>query len=600
LLAEGEGSRKVVESCCWFWPVRISKFDIAGSIFNIDCLLMNFLRLSPFLLCVLFCVLLVSGSVQAAVWHVDGAKGDDAGEGGKGSPFRTVMRAAKLVNPGDTVLVHPGVYFEHVKLERAGTAEAPIVFKGVEGPQQTIITGAHRPLREGSLKWERLDGGLWRVAVPEEPATLLCDELNLYRFPSLAELRTGMVLDVAGQKMPGPGPKHGWAWAEGMVYLRLHASGKYGKTDPNMRTMKASPARGAGFRGDEIDARSRANFSLSTPGPAHVVIEGFTFESPGFCGVWVRQGQAVVRGCRFLGCRTGVRGWDRAEKKPRNLSEDVMVERCEFTEHPTYADVAEIIAEVTALPEAERESMARFFWWHRKGGAYSAEIGLVTAAGKRWLLRDNQVHDTFDGLSFMALSWSEDCEVSGNRFERLVDNAVEAENHAQRLRVHDNRVVDCFEPFSYQPLDREPWPKDIVFEHNTVSFTREGAALWGNDKLGWRPGCCKIYVMPELKVVPEGLVFRENLIWFPTGRLASVNQAAATLQGVRFERNVIVVRELGGTEKGTFPESFGFSGNLVAPVGAEAEALGIQGVDEVTGEVRVSPGSKAEASGSRP
>jgi hypothetical protein len=558
-----------------------------------------------------------SANLHAATWHVDATKGDDANAGDATAPFRTLMHAAKLVNPGDTVLAHAGVYFEHVKLERGGTKEAPITFRAVAGPEKTIVTGAHRLLREGKLKWESVDGGLWRVGLPEEPATLLCDDLNLYRYPSLDELRASTVNDVAGQKKPGPGPKHGWAWVDGQVYLRLHPSGKYGATDPNTRTMKASPARGPGFRGDEIDARTRANFSLSTPGPSHVVIEGFTFESPGFCGVWVRHGSAVVRGCKFLGCRTGVRGWDRAEKKPRNLSEDVIVEKCEFTEHPTYADVAEIIRETTALPAAQRERMARFFWWHRKGGAYSAEIGLVAAAGKRWVIRDNHVHDTFDGLSFMSLSWSEDGVVSGNRFERLVDNAVEAENHAQRLRVQDNVIVDCFEPFSYQPLDKEPWPADIVFEHNTVSFTRDGATLWSNPQLGWRPGCCKIYVLPELTDIPGGLVFRENLIWFPTGNLLSVNKAASTVRGVRFERNVVAACALGGMEDGTPPQHYDFSANqttaldeagrasMSALMGSggtlhvNAKALGILDADETTAALQVAPGSAAASSGAK-
>jgi hypothetical protein len=526
------------------------------------------------------------------------------------------MHVAKRVNPGDTVLVHAGVYFEHVKVERAGTKEAPIIFRAVDGPEKTIITGAHRALREGKLAWESVDGGLWRVTLPEEPATLLCDDLNLYRYPSLDELRALTVNDVSGQKKPGPGPKHGYVYADGYVYLRLHPSGAYGGTDPNQRTMKASPARGGGFRGDEIDARTRANFTTFTPGPAHVVIEGFTFESPGFCGVWVRHGSVVARGCKFLGCRTGVRGWDRPEKKPRNLSEDVIVEKCEFTEHPTYADVAEITRETTALPAARREGMARFFWWHRKGGAYSAEIGLITAAGKRWTIRDNHIHDTFDGLSFMSLSWSEDVEVSGNRFERLVDNAVEAENHAQRLRVHDNVIVDCFEPFSYQPLDKEPWPTDIAFERNTVSFTRDGVALWGDPQLGWRPGCCKIYVLPELTEIPGGLVFRENLIWFPTGNLLSVNKAASTVQGVRFERNVIAVRSTGGTEDGTAMQHCHFAGNhaassdsthtdgkvLVTNGGTLLEtpaAFGIIAEDTNAGVIQIRPGSPASQVGSR-
>ena len=347
------------------------------------------------------------------------------------------------------------------------------------------------------------------------------------------------------------------------------------------------------------------------------MIEGFTFESPGFCGVWVRHGSVVVRGCKFLGCRTGVRGWDRPEKKPRNLSEDVIVEKCEFTEHPTYADVAEIIRETTALPAAQRECLARFFWWHRKGGAYSAEIGLVTAAGKRWTIRDNHVHDTFDGLSFMSLSWSEDCEVSGNRFERLVDNAVEAENHAQRLRVHDNVIVDCFEPFSYQPLDKEPWPRDIVFEHNTVSFTKEGTDLWGNPQLGWRPGCCKIYVMPALTEIPGGLVFRHNLIWFSVGSLLNLNQVASSLRGVRFENNAIAVNFLGGTERGDPAQHVEFHGNetaaLTEPARASlapltsnggtlhkrARALGIIEINETTGALKIEPGTGAALKGPR-
>jgi len=550
---------------------------------------------------------------HATTWHVDPLKGDDAAAGDAASPFRTLTHVVKLVNPGDTVLAHPGVYFEHVKLERGGTAEAPINFKSTDGRAATIITGANRELREQRLVWEPVvyTPGLYRVPMKEEPATLLCDELNLYRYPSLDELRSFTV-----QNMPAPGPKHGFAWANGFLHVRLHPAGKDGDANPNAHVMKASPARGQGFRGDEIDTRQRANFATVTPGPAHVVIEGFTFESPGFCGVWVRHGHVTVRDCRFLGCRTGVRGWDRPEKKPRNLSEDVIVEKCEYTEHPMYADVAEIIEEVTALAEAERAELARFFWWHRKGGAYSSEIGLIAAAGRRWQIRDNFIHDTLDGLSFMSLSWSEDAVVSGNRFERIVDNAIDAENHAQRLRVHDNVVVDCFEPFSYQPLDKEPWPADIVFEHNTVSFTRAGAALWGRENLGWHPGCVKIYVLPEQAEAPGGLVFRENLIWFPTGSVLSINQTATALRGVSFASNVVAAWALGGTEKGLAAQHFEFSANHAAALSAQGTeslsafagaggvlhpdqaAPGIVKVDADTGKIETRADSPAAMVGS--
>ncbi len=557
--------------------------------------------------------------VFGTIWHVDATRGDDTHPGEAEAPFRTIMRAAKLVQPGDTVVVHSGVYFEHVKLERGGTGDAPITFRSAEGPANTIITGANRSIRTGKTVWETAEAssGLWRTPLAHEPATLVSDDLNLYRYPSLDELRRFVVNDVSLQKKPGPGPKHGWTWHDGFLYLRLHASGKYGSTDPHAHTIKVSPARGPGFRGDEIDSRERACFLLSTPGPSHVVLDGFTFESPGFCGVWIRQGSAVVRHCKFVGCRTGVRGWDRPEKKPRSLSDDVLVEGCEFSEHPTYDDVADIIAETTSRPAADRDTLARFFWWHRKGGAYSSEIGIVAAAGRRWTIRHNYVHDTFDGLSFMSLSWSEDCEVTGNRFERIVDNAIEAENHAQRLRVRDNTIVDCFEPFSYQPLDGPPWPADILFERNTVTFTRAGVELWGRENLGWRPGCCKIYVTAEPTEVPGGLVFRDNLIWFPTGRMLSMNQAACGLRGVRFENNAVASNGLGGGERGAPPEHVAFSGNqamalsedgaaslqkLVAGDGSlheNAVSLGIGGVDDQTGSLQIIDGTPAAKKGAR-
>jgi hypothetical protein len=511
----------------------------------------------------------------AREWHVDPVAGNDDASGVAGAPFRTLMRAAKVVDPGDAVLAHPGVYFEHVKLERGGTASAPITFRSVDGPAKTVITGANRELREGKLTWEAVDeaGGLYRVPMAEAPATVLCDELNLYRYPSLGELRAFVVNDVALQKKPGPGPKHGFSWEAGFLYVRLRPDGKDGDRHPNAHVVKASPPRGQGFRGDEIDSRLRTNFSTFTEGPSHVVIEGFTFESPGFCGIYVRHGNVTVRDCRFLGCRTGVRGWDRPEKKPRNLSEDVIVERCQFSEHPMYADVAEIIRETVELPSEERAKLARFFWWHRKGGPYSSELGLVTAAGRRWQIRDNSIHDVLDGLSFMALSWSEDCVVSGNRFERIVDNAIEAENHAQRLRVSGNTVVDCFEPFSYQPLDKEPWPSEIIFEGNTVSFTAEGASLWGDRRTGWRPGCVKIFVPDGLTEVPGGLLLRKNVVLFPTGSVMSVNRAAIGLRGVRFEDNRAEAQALGGTEDGAEAPLVEFARNqgiAVVPEGTES------------------------------
>jgi hypothetical protein len=47
--------------------------------------------------------------------------------------FTTISAAAARVEPGDTVVIHGGVYRETVKVERSGTAGAPITFETAFG-----------------------------------------------------------------------------------------------------------------------------------------------------------------------------------------------------------------------------------------------------------------------------------------------------------------------------------------------------------------------------------------------------------------------------------------------------------------------------------
>ena len=47
--------------------------------------------------------------------HHVAATGDDIAAGTESAPFRTINHAAQVALPGDTVLVHEGVYREWVK-----------------------------------------------------------------------------------------------------------------------------------------------------------------------------------------------------------------------------------------------------------------------------------------------------------------------------------------------------------------------------------------------------------------------------------------------------------------------------------------------------
>lgn len=58
-----------------------------------------------------------------------------------GQQFRTIGEAAKGVQPGDTVLIHSGVYREGVTVEAGGTASRPIRFEAAPAANVTV-TGA--------------------------------------------------------------------------------------------------------------------------------------------------------------------------------------------------------------------------------------------------------------------------------------------------------------------------------------------------------------------------------------------------------------------------------------------------------------------------
>lgn len=46
----------------------------------------------------------------AAVHHVSGVTGNDAGDGSEARPWQTIGKAVHSIQPGDTVVVHRGIY----------------------------------------------------------------------------------------------------------------------------------------------------------------------------------------------------------------------------------------------------------------------------------------------------------------------------------------------------------------------------------------------------------------------------------------------------------------------------------------------------------
>lgn len=114
-------------------------------------------------------------AAHAATYYV-AVTGNNSNPGTEAQPWRTIQWAANRVQPGDRVLITPGVYTERVVMKTSGTSTAPIVFEGMRGPN-----GEWLSILDGSdpvtARWEP-DPSLpqvYRAILPYEPYAMMLD-----------------------------------------------------------------------------------------------------------------------------------------------------------------------------------------------------------------------------------------------------------------------------------------------------------------------------------------------------------------------------------------------------------------------------------------
>jgi hypothetical protein len=138
-------------------------------------------------------------------------------------PFQTIQKAADVVHPGDTVVVAPGIYYESVQLTRPGAPGKPVTFTAdrIE-KDRVIISGADADIRAGKVPWVLEDAGtrLYSLPLAHLPARVLHEEIELYPYQSLADLKAFWITKRGTFKPvpPCPGPQHGWAYENGRLY----------------------------------------------------------------------------------------------------------------------------------------------------------------------------------------------------------------------------------------------------------------------------------------------------------------------------------------------------------------------------------------------
>jgi hypothetical protein len=93
---------------------------------------------------ILACLAVAPGTpAEAGTWHVAGSRAEasDDNPGTAQKPWKTISKAAAILEPGDTVMIHGGTYREYVQPARGGTPAQPITYQGAPG-EEVVISGA--------------------------------------------------------------------------------------------------------------------------------------------------------------------------------------------------------------------------------------------------------------------------------------------------------------------------------------------------------------------------------------------------------------------------------------------------------------------------
>lgn len=91
---------------------------------------------------------------------VDAAQGDDADDGSEAKPWRTINHALPQLEPGDTLYLRGGSYFENVYCAVAGLPGKPITIRSYPGESATIDGGLPEFERNPAAAWEPVADGV--------------------------------------------------------------------------------------------------------------------------------------------------------------------------------------------------------------------------------------------------------------------------------------------------------------------------------------------------------------------------------------------------------------------------------------------------------
>ncbi|MDA0322865.1 MAG: right-handed parallel beta-helix repeat-containing protein [Verrucomicrobia bacterium] len=467
------------------------------------------------------------------------------------APGDDIQKALDQAEPGDTIVLMDGVYYQSLLIARGGTPGKPVTLRAAHGGG-AVLSGAVPP-DQAKLTFDRVEGNLYKAAVPHRVWWAMVGPRNLVNYGTLDLLKQFRFPDQSNGDL-NPSIPEGFAWQDGALYIRLE-----NEADPN-----AEPVEISRLTGGEVDPELgkighkgghwAPDTGFDVPGLGHlfswtlglvtvkadnVVIEGLRLHMGVGAAVIVHGNDVTIRDCYITGSHLGIcqpdsvalpphktpgeRPINRGNRTGRGLT----VEYCEFTAPPGY-------------------EAARHGGW---GGLYGANISAVfmNYGGARSVVRHNWIYDSSqDHLQPRGNGTSapEDAgEIAYNFLQNCGDDSIEFDSSTpMNLRVHHNVIMDALCLLSLCPV----MGGGLTIDHNLFYDSPENSI----------PGC------PWLKLgTPwgKGLPTRDvrlihNTVVQPRGCLQWFG-SDQRYEDILMENNIIYVGEAQVWDSADFPIS---------------------------------------------
>jgi hypothetical protein len=440
----------------------------------------------PLLLSIL---LLLSNHALARTLHVspkplDGFPPD--------AQFPTISAAAKTIGPGDTILIHAGIYRESILVETSGTAEQPILFQSAPN-EHVIITGADlltdwrredpaqnifsTPWPHKFITWNKtnthpgddrhlLIGRCEQVFAEHYPHRQVLSRSALSRGTFFADLdakrlfvQTADNLDLSKNKSRIEASTRRTLWQNKGSHI--HLRGLHFRYSANMAQHGAVQINGDHNTLSDCTFEYANSAGLSIDHASHATLLRCTFQYNGQLGFGAGAAHDLfIKDCTIRGNNT--KGWDRGWEAGGDkicASRNVIIEHSRFIEN--------------------------------RGNGIWFDIGNENATVRNCLIAENEEAGIFYEISFGL--HAHDNLITGNGFDANGGawgaSAGIALSSSPNCRIERNLLVANKEGFNYREQTRTTpligqrgevaiWNHDQFIHNNIIAFNRD-AQTWG-------------------------------------------------------------------------------------------------------------------------